>query len=174
MTKRPLSTFKVLVAAMLIVSLLALPALALDPQPEPPMITVLIDGRALIADVSPIIQNGRTLVPLRAIFDALGAEVMWNNEDRSIKAAKGDLTVQLQIGNTTAIINGAAVQIDVPPQILNDRTLVPVRFVSAALGADVQWNQVFRQVIITSANSTNSSTPGSQFQPLPIIPPRDL
>ncbi|MGI6435884.1 MAG: copper amine oxidase N-terminal domain-containing protein [Syntrophomonadaceae bacterium] len=174
MRKEPLSTLKILLATMFMVALLVLPALALDPQPEPPMITILIDGRPLITDVSPIIQNERTLVPLRAIFEALGAEVFWNDTERSIKAVKGDLTVQLQIANTMAIKNGTTVPIDVPAQILQDRTLVPVRFVSEALGADVQWDQVLRRVTITSAASPDSTIADSQTEPLPIIPPVNI
>lgn len=114
-------------------------------------IQVLIDGKQLQMDVPPVIQQGRTLVPLRAIFEALGATVEWNAEDKSILAVKGDLTLKLTIGSTTSIKNGAQVTLDVPPTVIGGRTLVPARFVSESLGATVEWDGTNRIVKVTSA-----------------------
>lgn len=128
-------------------------AAAINPQPEPPgeAIGVLIDGTPLNTDVAPLLQQDRVLVPMRAIFEALGATVIWNGADQSVVAEKGDLSVKLQIGSTTAFKNGMQVELDVPPILFNDRTLVPVRFVSEALGAKVDWDGAEQKVIITSA-----------------------
>ena len=81
-----------------------------------------------------MIVNGRTLAPLRAIFEALGAKVQWNTSDRSIVITKGATTIKLQIGSTTALNNGAQVTLDAAPIIVNGRTLVPVRFVARTWG----------------------------------------
>jgi hypothetical protein len=146
------------VALALIIS----PALAaaLNPQPEPPaQIQVLIDGTPLSTDVAPIIEQGRTLVPLRAIFEALGATVEWNGESQTVTALKGNLSVILQIGNTTAEANGKQVELEVPPQILNGRTLVPVRFVSESLGASVGWDDASRSVLITTSAPAAVASP---------------
>jgi hypothetical protein len=103
-------------------------------------------------DVAPIIVNGRVLVPLRAIFEALGATVVWNANDQSIVATKGSITINLQIGSTTALNNGAQVTLDTAPQIVGGRTLVPARFVSEALGAQVTWDATNQKVNITTAS----------------------
>ncbi len=140
------------------------PAAAINPQPEPPGIGVFVDGSPLTMDVAPLIEQGRTLVPLRAIFEALGATVEWNVAERSIAALKGDLSVLLYIGNTTAQKNGVQVALDVPPRIVSGRTLVPLRFVSEALGAGVEWDGTARKVIIVS-EPTTPQEPGTPTQP---------
>ncbi len=160
MFKKPKGFSLVCVVTVLILSFITPVAFALNPQPEPPApITVMIDQTLLQTDVSPIIENGRTLVPLRAIFEALGAEVIWNPDDRSIEAKKGSLSIQLQIGNVSALKNGVPVTIDVPPSIVDNRTLVPVRFVSEALGSEVGWDETKRQVSIRTSGGTQSPNP---------------
>jgi len=114
-------------------------------------IKVILDGKTLAFDVQPQIINGRTLVPMRVIFEALGATVEWNGEARTVTAKKRDLIVKTTIDNKTMTVNGINKEIDVAPVIINGRTLVPVRFVSEALGCKVDWNGNTRMVIITSA-----------------------
>jgi hypothetical protein len=138
-------------------------ALAANTQPEP--IQVFVNGSLLIMDTPPVVVAGRTLLPLRAIFEALGAEVEWDAVLRSISATKGNVSLLLYIGNTTAQKNGVPVILDVPPQIINGRTLVPLRFVGEALGADVLWDGVARKVTITS--KTTLLLPGFDFKLLP-------
>lgn len=141
-------SFLLLIQLILLV-LLITPAAAVDTQSES-VIRVYIDDSLLSLDVAPIIQQGRTLVPLRAIFEALGAEVQWNGAEQSVSAKKGDLSLWLQIGNTQAQKNGQNVQLDVPACLLNSRTLVPLRFVGEALGAAVNWDGETRVVKIKS------------------------
>ena len=119
---------------------------------ECPVIKVDINGSPLQLDVAPQIVNGRTLAPLRAIFEALGATVQWNPADQSITAAKGNTTIKLQIGSTTALNNGAQITLDAAPTIVNGRTLAPVRFVGEALGAQVSWDAANYQVNIVTAS----------------------
>lgn len=114
-------------------------------------IMVVVDGTQLDFDVPPSTENGRVLVPLRAIFDALGVEMVWNSYDRSITAQKGSTTIFLKVDYQYAKINGVSTKLDVPARIISGRTLVPVRFISQALGADVQWNASTKTVTITGS-----------------------
>jgi hypothetical protein len=119
---------------------------------EYPVIKVDINGSPLQMDIEPQIVDGRTLAPLRAIFEALGATVQWDPADQSISATKGNTTIKLQIGSTTALNNGAPVTLDAAPMIVNGRTLVPVRFIGEALGAQVSWDAANYQVNIVTAS----------------------
>ena len=98
---------------------------------------------------TPVIVNDRTLVPLRAIFEAMGAEVKWDNDTRTVTATRGDTTISLAIGSDQLVVNGEAVTIDVPAQIINDRTMIPVRAVAESFGCNVNWNQKAKRVAIT-------------------------
>jgi hypothetical protein len=89
------------------------------------------------------------MVPFSAIFDALGATVHWNPSDQSITATRGTTTIRLQIGSTTAFINGAPVTLDAAPMIVHGRTLVEAKFVSEALGYQINWDAADQRVNIT-------------------------
>ena len=114
-------------------------------------ITVLLNGDAIEFDVAPIIENDRTLVPLRAIFEALGAEVEWDGDNQTVISAKGDDTCIFQIGNDKMFVNGEAKTLDVAAKIVEDRTLIPLRAVSEAYSCTVDWDGDTRTVTITSA-----------------------
>ncbi len=120
-------------------------------------IKVVIDGVNQTYDVMPVIEEGRTLVPMRAIFEALGATVSWDDATKTVFGTKGDTTVVLQIGNKTAHVNNNAKELDVPAKIVNDRTMVPVRFISESLGCNVSWDDSQKTVIINSAAASSDS-----------------
>ncbi|MBE7054372.1 MAG: hypothetical protein E7391_08935 [Ruminococcaceae bacterium] len=111
-------------------------------------IKITLNGTALTMDQPPIIVEGRTLVPVRAIFEALGATVTWDDATKTATGVLGGTTVSLQINNTQAKVNGLDVTLDVPAQIVNSRTLVPVRFISESLGCKVDWDDATKTVII--------------------------
>jgi hypothetical protein len=90
--------------------------------------------------VAPVIVGGRTLVPIGAIINAMGGSVQWNGDERSITISLKGQTIKLVLSSTTAEVNGTAVTMDVPPQSLNGRTMVPIRFVSEQLGCPVKWD----------------------------------
>ena len=90
------------------------------------------------------------MVPMRVIFEALGAEVSWDEETQMVQGTKDGIVVQLQIGSTLMFKNGNEILLDVPPQIMDDRTLVPVRAVAEDFDANVQWDANSNTVIITS------------------------
>ena len=124
----------------------ALPAFA----QEQPKIPVLVDGLPVAFDVQPVIQNGRTLVPFRAIAEALNVRVSWDGTVQTVKATDGKISVRLQIGSRTAYRNESPVLLDVPPQILGERTLVPLRFFSEAFNCKVDWDDSISGVRIAS------------------------
>ena len=102
-------------------------------------------------DQAPVIQEGRTLVPLRFIGEALGALIEWNPDNRTVTYTTPDTQILLTIDNPIAYVNGKPVEIDVAPTIINNRTLVPARFVSETMGYQTEWLSNTRQVIITNA-----------------------
>jgi alpha-tubulin suppressor-like RCC1 family protein len=112
-------------------------------------ITVTLDGKPIAFDQPPIIENGRTLVPMRAIFEALGATVYWNGDTRTVTATRGDTTIVLTVGSAAALVNGKRTELDVPAKLVNSRTLVPARFVAESLDCKVDWNNDTRTVVIT-------------------------
>ena len=114
-----------------------------------PEISVLVNNQAISFDQPPVIENDRTLVPLRAIFEALGAEVLWDGETSTVTATRGDITISLQIGSNQLYKNGEAITIDVPAQIINDRTMVPVRAIAESFNCRVGWDSDTKTVTIT-------------------------
>jgi peptide/nickel transport system substrate-binding protein len=111
-------------------------------------IRVTINGAPLAMDVAPTIQNGRTLVPMRAIFEALGATVHWDDATSTIRAYRREDAIVLQLANRTAWVNGPSRQLDVAPVAIGGRTMVPLRFVAEALGAQVEWVDATRTVTV--------------------------
>jgi hypothetical protein len=93
------------------------------------------------------------MVPLRGIFESLGAQVNWYAPTSTISANKGATDVQLSIGDPRATVNGRTVLLDAPAMILNGSTMVPLRFVSEALGADVKWFEATQTVSITTGQA---------------------
>ena len=113
-------------------------------------IQVEVNGRPLSFRVPPTRVSGRTMVPLRGIFESLGAQVNWYANTSTITATKGATDVQLSIGDPRATVNGRTVLLDAPAMILNGSTMVPLRFISEALGADVKWLDATQTVSITT------------------------
>lgn len=155
--------FALLLAALLVLSVVSISANA--------EISVVLNNEPMEFEVAPIIINDRTLVPFRAIFEALGAEVEWRAETQTIVAEITNIhqtTITLQIGNDTMrvetlylwigmptdeprpAIHSSTIDIslDVPPMIMNNRTLVPIRAVSESLGAIVDWDRDTQTIVI--------------------------
>lgn len=125
---------------------------------------IFIDGQelALPPDQQPVIQSGRTLVPMRAIFEALGAQLRWDAATKTVTGTRGPRVVVLQIGSPSATVDGRDVPLDQPAELIANRTYVPLRFVSEALGARVGWDPATRTISITT---------DSQAGPAPTPPP---
>lgn len=114
-------------------------------------VKVFVNGQELKTDQGATIIDGRTLVPLRAIFEALGADVEWDDVTKSVEARKRMKKVSLQIGSKAIYINQIKKEIDVSAMLINDRTMVPARAVSEALDAEVSWDGDTRTVYIESS-----------------------
>ena len=127
-------------------------------------ITVILNNSPITFDVPPQVINERTMVPLRAIFEALGASVDWKQETNTVTSTKGNTTIQLTIGSDTMYVNGKAVILDSPACVINNRTLVPVRAISEAYNAKVDWNGDTKTVTISS--NTSAEAPPTSTQEL--------
>lgn len=147
----------VLIMTVFCVTAYAEGELLISPAPQQKDIDVVVNGKLLELDVAPVIVNDRTMVPMRAIFEALDAKVTWIAEDRLIVATCDEKIIVLQIDNTIMTVDAAAddakkeVTLDAAPFILNDRTLVPARAVSEALEAKVEWDGETRTVTVTKS-----------------------
>lgn len=102
-------------------------------------VDLYVDTNKIETDTPPTVVDGRTLVPVRAIFEALGATVDWDGTTNTATGNRDGVVVVIQINNTTAYVNGESKALDVPAQLINNRTMVPARFISEAMGCDVTW-----------------------------------
>lgn len=121
-------------------------------------INIILNGTALSFSQPPYIEDGTTMVPMRAIFEALGAEVNWNNSTKTITATKNGTKIVLTIDNKTALINGKSASLAKAPLIKEGSTMVPLRFVSESLGAKVDWDNTTKNITIAGDNSTSSTS----------------
>ncbi len=119
-------------------------------------IRVKIDGEQITFDVQPQLINDRTMVPLRAIFEALGATVSWDGATQTVTAYNEEYFVKATINNKIMIVNGVSKSMDIAPMLINERTLVPARFVAEAFGCDVEWDAETKTVIISNKEKTVS------------------
>jgi len=124
-------------------------------------IKVMVDGMPVQFDVPPTIVNNRTMVPMRKIFEALGAEVQWDERTGTITAKKEHTTIVLKTDSNDFVINGETGKLDVPVMVQDGTALVPVRFISESLGAKVLWKSSIQTVDIRSqgydSNGDNSN-----------------
>jgi len=126
-------------------------------------VSVRLDGE--LVDVEPILRDGRTLLPARAIVETLGGEVDWDDKTRQVTLVHGNTVILLTIGSATAYVNDTAVELDVPAQIIENRTFLPLRFVGESLGLDIDWEDDTHTVIITTGVGC-METPPDQDQAL--------
>ena len=131
-------------------------------------IAVNLNGQPLATSTAPVQMNGRTLVPLRDIFEALGATVDWNPAAQTILARQGGTVIGLAINNRTASVNGQAVTLDQAATLINGRTFVPLRFVAEATGASVNWSGPTQTVSIRTPQT--QTVPVTAYNPPPTQP----
>jgi hypothetical protein len=122
-------------------------------------VNVVVNGAGITFDQPPMERAGRVFVPLRGIFERLGATVVFANND--INAQGNGRSVHLHIGSTAATVNGQTVYMDVAPFLVGARTLVPLRFVAQALGANVNWSPSNNTVYIQGSGSASTYVPPS-------------
>ncbi len=114
--------------------------------------SALVQGTEVPLDIAPFLESGRTMVPLRFIGEKLGAAIAYDAATQKITYTKGNTTIVLWLNQKDAQINGQTVPLDVPPKVLSGRTVVPLRFVSTALGATTNWDGIKGEITITAAN----------------------
>ena len=119
-------------------------------------IKVRLGDELIKFDVQPQLINNRTMVPLRAIFEALGATVDWNGDTQTIISTKEDTTISLTINDPTMYVDGKPVKLDSPACLVNGRTLVPVRAISEAFNLKVDWDNSTKTVLIKKTVSVVS------------------
>lgn len=116
------------------------------------VIGLKVDGQVITSEVPPVLYNERTLVPLRAIMEHTGATVTWDQENYQVGIVSPKSSILLKIDSEVAMVNGNAVRLsdDVPAKLINNKTMVPIRFVAEALGMEVGWEDKTRTVLLTS------------------------
>ncbi len=132
-----------LLALLMLVGMMTIPAMAADD------VSVYLFGEKLEFDVPPQIVNGRTLVPVRKIFESLGYTVDWDNDTRTAIAVSTERTIRITENSYTMYVNDEEKTLDVPACIIGGRTLVPARAISEASGYKVDWDGDTRSVLIT-------------------------
>ena len=103
-------------------------------------ISVELDANKLEFDAPPVNINDRVLVPVRAIFEAMGATVLWDANSKTVTSTLGETTVVMTIDKASMTVNGEVKTLDVAPTIISERTMVPARAVAESFGATVEWD----------------------------------
>lgn len=122
-------------------------------------VDVVVNGKEIRLDQNAILKNGSTLIPLRGVFSELGAELDFNPETQEVKVQHPNAIIMLTIGSKVAYINGIEITLTQPAELLNGRTLVPLRFISESIGATVHWKpSTSTATIIFSMSSLSTNT----------------
>ncbi|ULL17657.1 hypothetical protein DVH26_26290 [Paenibacillus sp. H1-7] len=120
-------------------------------------VTFTLDGKRQSFEQPPVIRNGSTLTPLRAIFEAMGATVTWDAATQTATGRKGNTSVSLKVGDKQAVVNGKTVELEVPALLVNGYTMGPARFIGEAFGGQLQWDGKTRTVQMKSGGSTSAA-----------------
>ena len=113
-------------------------------------ISVYLNNNPLSFDVPPTEIDGRIMVPMRKIFESLGAYVEWDDENQFICAKKNDTYIGMIIDNPLMIVGDDFITLDVPPKLINGRTMVPVRAIAESLNVNVKWDETNNRVLLTT------------------------
>jgi len=134
----------------MILSLCVQPQYQIQADNSSSPISIYIDGQKITLDTQPVIDNNRTLVPLRGVFEKLGATVDWNKETSQVIVKNKSMEVLLEPNNQAVLVNGQVSFLDTSSRIQDERTLVPLRFVAEALGHKVTWNATNNRIDIST------------------------
>lgn len=114
-------------------------------------------GREVKWDAPPVIKEGRTLVPVRALSEGLGADVNWDANTKTVTIAKDDTVIVLKLDSSVITVNGKEMTLDVPAQLVSNRTFVPIRFITEALNQKVIYNEESNEVDIEGEETSSVS-----------------
>jgi hypothetical protein len=128
---------------------------------ESKVIYIFLDGKKMeFKSQQPINDHGRVLVPLRTIFEALGAKIKWDDTTETVTAKKNDVMITYKIGSLSGTRNNEIIHIPVPGKLVNGATLIPLRFVGEALRSTISWDQHSQTVLISSKVKTEVEVTG--------------
>lgn len=148
-------------AALMTASALAAPVSAAEYTKA----NLLVNGKAVVTDQSPVIVDGRTLVPVRVIAESLGSKVDWDANTKTVTFTYGGMTAAMEINGDNLKVTAAGktqlIPLDVPATIINSRTMVPVRFLSETFGYKVDWDANTKTVLVSSNGSDVTTTPAA-------------
>ena len=118
--------------------------------------TINIGSRSVTIDTAPVIIDGRTLIPVRGVSEAMGGNVNCNNDTKTVTITLGSNKVEMTIDSKTAYFNNKAQILDVAPVVLNGRTMLPARFIAESFGFDVNWDNDTKTISITPRQETTT------------------
>lgn len=145
-------------AVILIIVLLVSSMTAFAAKKQKTRIDMTVNGTLCSFDQMPVLLNERVIVPMRGLFEMLGANVSWDPLKSEVSGELDGVTVRLKVGFYDAYVNGQHYKLDVPSQIVNGRTLIPVRFVAEAFGAEVIWDEETKTVHIKGVGKKSQET----------------
>lgn len=140
---------------------------------EAKVITLELDGQVIPTDVAPALIQDRTLIPGRALFEAMGGTVGWDGASQMVTVMVNGYRIQLTINSKIALVDQVEVELDVPAQLVNNRTMIPLRFVAEQAECKVQWDGAQQVVRVTSPSFDNTSE-GSTDSNDTVIPPAEV
>jgi hypothetical protein len=130
-----------------------------------PVDSIVAKGKAIKFDTPPVIKDGRTLIPVRALSEAFGATVAWDSVEQKVTISNGTTQIVLNLNSNTAYVNGTEVAIDVAATTLSNRTIVPLRFITETLGLKVDWDEETDTVEISDDTDETPTTPTTDSTP---------
>lgn len=126
-------------------------------------ITVNYEGSMISFDTSPFLENGTTMVPMRAIAEKIGAEVLWSHSSKVATVKRGDDILEIPAGGTIAKRNEKEIPLDMPAKVVNGRVFVPLRFVGEQLGLNVVWDKDTQTIALTEKAQAPKKVPITQY-----------
>lgn len=119
-------------------------------------VSVNVNGTVIdFPNQKPVVVDGRTLIPLRGVFDNMGYEIGWNGETKTVTLSKASDTITINIGESCYYLNGTSYSIDVPAQIINGSTMLPLRAIGDASGCEVLWDAETKMATLINAETEN-------------------
>ena len=130
-----------------------------------PVENIIVKGAKVKFDTPPVIKSGRTLIPVKALSEAFGAEVKWISAERKVVITKDNTEIVLQLDNNKIYVNGVESTIDVPACSINGRTVVPIKFIVEKMGLLVKWDSDSQVVEIENPTTTPAEPTTTPTQP---------
>jgi len=120
-------------------------------------LSIFVEGNKITPSIAPFMEKGRTIVEARSLFKALGIQLAWDQRTKTVTGTKSGLKLQMTINQKIATVNGKKVEIDASPRVVRGKTLIPLRFVSTAFGAEVLWNKAKQRIDVNGLQFKDST-----------------